>query len=62
VDTFLPQHMPFRYRAPGLADACFLGELSHRPRPRLLISFEQIDYSEQDWMGFFGELVTIVNS
>jgi hypothetical protein len=29
VDTFSPQYMPFRYRAPGLADAGFLGKLLH---------------------------------
>jgi hypothetical protein len=29
VDSFSPQHMPFRYRTPGFADAGFLGELSH---------------------------------
>jgi hypothetical protein len=62
VDRFFPQHMTFRYRAPGFADARFTRQMSRRQRPRPLISFKQIDHLEQCWVRFSGILMVAVNN
>jgi hypothetical protein len=60
VDSSFPQRVALGDGTPRLADASFLGKLSHRELARSLILFQQIDHPEQGRMGCSGVLVVVV--